>query len=82
MEDLQKRLNDLLQGTARKRLKLSVTPCILAELKSLGADFQGQPQMLPDDHVLQTKPMDGLLCVMGRAHFRKACGENTGLLFS
>lgn len=41
MEDLQKRLNDLLQGTARKGLKLSVTPCVLAELKGLGADFQG-----------------------------------------
>ena len=42
MVDLQKRLNDLLQGTAKKGLKLSVTPCILAELQSLGADFQGQ----------------------------------------
>lgn len=43
MEDLQKRLGDLLQGTAKKGLKMSVTQCILAEFLSLGADFQGTP---------------------------------------
>ena len=41
MDDLPKRLGDLLQSTAKKGLKLSVTPCTLAELKGLGDDFQG-----------------------------------------
>ena len=41
MEDLQRRLGALLQAGAKKNLKLSVTPCILAELASLGAEFQG-----------------------------------------
>ena len=45
MQDLEKRLGDLLQGSAKKGLKLSTTSCVLAELKGLGTEFQGESEL-------------------------------------
>lgn len=41
MDDLQKRLSDLLQATSKKGVKLFVTSCILHELQGLGDEFTG-----------------------------------------